>query len=523
MRVAVRLLITSLILFTSPVAQPRQQQPISQDTVIAALRHIVSMNTPQEQRAGLQELILLMSRHKVDFLLNDKTGAMLVGAGVTQFDKQTKRRVLNAVLNNGPDRERYAEFRRLKEAANKDACKAAESYEREFPGGYEPRVAEVKEFIATACTSPGGGGPPPPPPPDEWETKMKAGEQALNSSPRREAEAEQAFKAAQRLRPDHWLAFSKLGQLYSEQKRYPDAIREFVGGLDLKPNDPLLLRGLGIAHLNLKNNEEAARVLKEAVDHGAADADTNFYLGTAQSNLRKFDDADAAFDRAIASRPNDAQLRFEVGNVYFGLRQRDKAFESYEQAVKHNPDFLAAALRLVELKPDNPMAHERLGDVYLRARRNADAKAAYTQAMRLSPDRTVSGEPLGYWHIRAAEHVGDEVERVTDKVKLMERANMALTGSEFQDALTVCLNEFKRLARSRVMVARKEPNSDRCTERSTIKNTAVNEEQRFVDFTHNNRRYVLAISWYRYVPDTEDDFIEFAIFRKSAPSPRGRP
>lgn len=518
MRAAVRLLAACLILFTPFFAHTQPRRPYSLDGVIDALRENMKAPTEQLKRLGYEAVVAAVRRRKVDFLLNNETAAMLLGAGAN-------RAVLNAILHNGPDRERYAEFGRHKAADSKDAaCAAAKSYEREFPRAYEPRVAEVREFIAAnKC---GDGGEVKPPKEDEkdklrlkeWETRMKEGEQALSDNPRREAEAELAFKRAQQLRTDDWLAFSKLAELYSSQKRYADAIREFVGALALKPGDPRLLRGLGMAHLNMNNYGEAARVLKEAVDHGAADAETYFYLGRANFSRERYPEAADAFNGAIKIKPNDAQLYFEVGNTYLRMKQEKEAFDSYNRAVDHNPDFRAAALELVRLRQNDPQAHERLGDVYLRAKSYNDAKASYRQAMSLSPDRKVSGEPLGYWHIRAAEHARGEVVMVTDgKLKLMERANLVLNGSEFQGALTVCLNEIRRLLPSRVTIARKEPGSDRCTERSTIKVTAVKEEQRFVDFTHNNKGYVLAINWYRYIEDTQDDFIEFAIFRKASP------
>jgi tetratricopeptide (TPR) repeat protein len=513
MRVALRLLITCLILFTPAVThtQQRQPKPISLRKIIVALRRIANERSRELKSKGYQAFIEVVNEDKVNFLLNNQTRAVLYGAGAND-------EVLNAILENGPDREQYKQFSLYKRAGDcKAARKAADEYKNKFAGGDEARVKEIDDFLA-ACKPPPPPTPQPPSAVERHRQKMEQGEQALKNNPPKYADAEQAFKDAKSLLPDDPRAFYQLGQLYSAQSRYDEAIAEFAGARKLKSNDPLIHSALGIAYFQKKNYAGAVLALQDAATLGAADVDTYLYLGRAHFNLNVFQEAVIAFKRASELRPADAQLHFEIGEAYFKLNQPTEAFDSYNSAVDADPAFLAAAQKLVELKPRDPKARERLGDVYLRAKNYPEAKAAYDQVVRLSPNFAADHrKPVGLMHISAAEHVGGEVEKVFDQIKLMEKANVVLSGSEFQGALRVCMSDISSFRDSTVSIARREPDTNKCTKPSTIKFSDIDEDKRYVDFTHNNKNYVMAITAYRFKRGRDDDYIEFAIFRKVTP------
>jgi tetratricopeptide (TPR) repeat protein len=97
------------------------------------------------------------------------------------------------------------------------------------------------------------------------------------------------------------------------------------------------------------------------------------------ANLGRMPDAAAMFQRAVDADPRNADARRNLANALFELRAAD-------QAIGH-------AKAAVELRPEDPGAHNVLGRCLAATGRYPEAIAELERAARLAPDdATVSGD-----------------------------------------------------------------------------------------------------------------------------------
>lgn len=111
-------------------------------------------------------------------------------------------------------------------------------------------------------------------------------------------------------------------------------------------------------------------------------------------------------------------------------------------------------------------------------------------------------------------------------------AKKARPGPELQNQISVCIDAINS-GPTRVLITKIERNGNQCNPSSRIgggsvgatkektreedkKRFAERNREEYIDFTYNNRSYVLAITFIRYQTLSNDDYIQFIVFRKSS-------
>jgi tetratricopeptide (TPR) repeat protein len=115
---------------------------------------------------------------------------------------------------------------------------------------------------------------------------------------------------------------------------------------------------------------------------GAADEEVDieelFYEGSDLHGEGKHDEAMACFDRCLAIDPNYADALLGKAMVHLGRKEFD--------------DAIAIGKRIVELTPDDVLAHTNLSVFYQRAGRISEAEEAAAKAKVLDWKRTIGGK-----------------------------------------------------------------------------------------------------------------------------------
>ena len=167
---------------------------------------------------------------------------------------------------------------------------------------------------------------------------------------------------------------------------------------------------------------EALERFGESAELLAAIADCYFSLalGNPDETGENYERAISWMKRAIALAPNDPRLHAHLAQFYeLGTLEYEKAAEEYRKAIELNPNdvwtlFNAASLygvpeevvsleeainwleRAVQLEPDDPIYHARLGEFYYKAGRVSDAEREWRRAL-LCP------RPLDIGYVRMIE------------------------------------------------------------------------------------------------------------------------
>lgn len=195
------------------------------------------------------------------------------------------------------------------------------------------------------------------------------------------AKAEQQFRAAVQLRPEHAGAHNGLGTALAELKRTPEAALEFEAAAKLDPDNPLPFYSLGKAYL--------------------ANGDANKAL--------------AAYDRALRISPRFTPALLDRGDVHAALNQPEQALADYHQAVK--------------VAPQQANAHFRLG-MFLHARHDLDeAAAAYRAAIEADPRYAPAYNNLAALTVARKGNLDDALGWAKKAVELQPRI------AEFADTL----------------------------------------------------------------------------------------
>jgi len=154
----------------------------------------------------------------------------------------------------------------------------------------------------------------------------------------------------------------------------------------------------------------------ESADLLAVVASCYFALagGTPDETGRNFEAAILWMEKAIELAPNDARLHADLAQYYaLGFPDYERAIQEYRKAIEldpHSKEALAGAAalygvpeevvtldeaigwleRVVQLDPNDPNHHFRLGKLYWEAGRSADAEKEWLKAL-LCPQPLASG------------------------------------------------------------------------------------------------------------------------------------
>ncbi|MEC9488582.1 MAG: tetratricopeptide repeat protein, partial [Halanaerobium sp.] len=153
------------------------------------------------------------------------------------------------------------------------------------------------------------------------------------------------------------------------------AIREYQRAAKLAEK-PEYLRSLRDVLYELQRWSEALPWAEKIMELEAVEAEDYFVLGEVYTRLYNPILAREAFEKAIEMDDDYIKAWERVYWIYLNLAEEDRTFLNKA---------LNAAVKLVNLSPQEYEFHNYLGDVYLKLGRNDDAFQEYQKALELSP------------------------------------------------------------------------------------------------------------------------------------------
>ncbi len=184
--------------------------------------------------------------------------------------------------------------------------------------------------------------------------------------------AEEAYRRAVALRPDHAASFNNLGTILFGRSRMAEAAAAFAKATEGDPGLPEPWYNLGNALRELGRREEAAEAFGRAVRLRPDYAEALGNLGNVLLELGRPVDAVTVYRFAIARHPGFARAHSNLGIALFRLGYPDEAIAAYRQAIA--------------LAPDLAEAHANLGNGLMDLGRVDEAISACAAALALRPE-----------------------------------------------------------------------------------------------------------------------------------------
>jgi tetratricopeptide (TPR) repeat protein len=187
--------------------------------------------------------------------------------------------------------------------------------------------------------------------------------------------------------------------------RPADAIAPLRQAALLRPQAALIHHDLGLACLETGLVRESVDAFRRALAIDPNSADAHFHLGTSLERLGDVGGALVAYHRATELKPSLTEAWYRAGALVHTLGHRDEAVACFERAAESGPKTrfgrLAAARALITAgrdrqgeralraclaaDPDNPLAHDLLGNLLAEAGHFEEASECFTRAIALAP------------------------------------------------------------------------------------------------------------------------------------------
>ena len=180
--------------------------------------------------------------------------------------------------------------------------------------------------------------------------------------------------------------------------------------------------------------QSASRLLKATLSQDEAHAGAWFNLGVDFNSRGDHKAALACFSRVLETHPDEPRTRVNLGWNHYLMGEHEQACQHYDTALALDPTLglawmnralasrnaekaLAAALKAVELEPENPQFHLVLAFAYMRNDRWKEAFAEYEWRFQFKlpefleyPTPRWDGKSTGHLFIPAEQGFGDTIQ-----------------------------------------------------------------------------------------------------------------
>ena len=220
------------------------------------------------------------------------------------------------------------------------------------------------------------------------------------------AKYQEILRIAPRLAP----AYNNLGALYFRQREYQKAAKVLEAGLKISPAMPSASALLGISFYEMGEYGKARPALEAALRANAADGKAEMYL---VHDLTKLGDYEAAENhlRQLAGRdPNNQEVWYLLAKIHMKLSEQDLAkmnaidphsvlaYELSGEMMEAMNNYDGAVVQLkkaVEMAPQRPGTHYKLGDAYLNLSQYDAATGQFQAEISVDPANCMAQWKIG--------------------------------------------------------------------------------------------------------------------------------
>jgi len=179
-------------------------------------------------------------------------------------------------------------------------------------------------------------------------------------------------------RADNPLLHFKLARLYVKNRDYTEAIREYQTAIKLAPENPETHKELGVLHARRGEFAEAGIQYQEVLRLKKDDKDVRKALTSLLVKQKKYDDLLALMKQGVEVYPNDPNSHYKLGVMYEFMKDYPYAISQYHQTIA--------------LKNNHVKAMKALGRLYIKTGETEKAKSILEAARAAVSDATVLGE-----------------------------------------------------------------------------------------------------------------------------------
>lgn len=166
-------------------------------------------------------------------------------------------------------------------------------------------------------------------------------------------------------------AYFSLGSLLVEERRFDEAVAAFERVLELKPDEGFAALNIARCYELMGRLDEAERFALDYLKRGVAEPRLYVLLGSMKLGQQKYDEAIPYFEKAIGLDAEPAGASDALATIYLAKGDLARAGEYLR--------------RTIELDPNLPNVHYRIGWIAERQGRPRDAEAEYLAELRISP------------------------------------------------------------------------------------------------------------------------------------------
>ncbi len=216
--------------------------------------------------------------------------------------------------------------------------------------------------------------------------------------------------------------YSTRGQAYYALKKWSDAISDLEKAKGMKPTEAVLT-SLGVSYFKMGHHEKAAKALKSALDKNPKSATNNQLLAESMLEVGKgksgsakesaYNDALAAAERVLSMKPGNFDAINLVGRAALGAGKYSKAEGSFTKALTLKPDYCFAIMN----KAKAQIAQSKW----------SESESTLRQADRCDANNVLVHESLGF--------VLRKQKRLKESLASYEKANKLKPSASIQKAI----------------------------------------------------------------------------------------
>jgi tetratricopeptide (TPR) repeat protein len=145
-------------------------------------------------------------------------------------------------------------------------------------------------------------------------------------------QGEEWLRVSVQLEPARAEFHTNLANLLRRRRKYRQAEQSYRRALELAPDHRLAKRSLALTLNDLGRGEEAEALCRALIAADEADADSWVLLGITLAGLQRLAESEAAYRRAIALDPQNAVAHHNLGAVLSQMQQPDSALAALKSA-----------------------------------------------------------------------------------------------------------------------------------------------------------------------------------------------
>ena len=220
--------------------------------------------------------------------------------------------------------------------------------------------------------------------------------------------AENYYKEALKLNPDHFETNYYLAGLFAQTKNFSPAKLLFEKAIKIKPDFVEAHYNLGIILHELGEYQKAVNSYEKAIKIQPYHLKAYNNLGTLLKQLNENQKAINYFEKAIEIKPDFVEAYFNIGVIFAGIEEHEKAISYFEKTIQIKPDYIKPYFYLgaifqelknyqeainyyekaIKIQPNFIDAYNNLGVVFKEIKEFQRAIICFKQAIKIDPNNT---------------------------------------------------------------------------------------------------------------------------------------